>query len=287
MCIRDRLGSMAMAFVKVSIASRNWRAPDCATPSAMKRSTFVGSADSAAWARAMGPVSDWERYSTPAGERYCTDCAEAAVDATAMAMNAEPSRRPRDNFPPASKRFKRGQTPTESNDRMYALIRFGRSLTPIRSKRTHLTRIAGRRVRALMRDRRASDGTRTPHHEHADQPRADAAGDRRADRCILPRVRQRSGRRDVGHHDRPPDRQRYGPRMAHEERDGGRQPEDTIDEHSGGHRLLQRRACVRELTQAVVETHQPCVQQQQYRDDPCCLPPHPTSTGIGHLCSSA
>src|SRR4030095_16068803 len=128
------LGSMAMAFVKVSIASRNWRAPDCATPSAMKRSTFLGSADSAASARAMGPVSDWERYSTPAGERYCSDCAEAAVDARAMAMNAEASRRPRDNFPPASKHFKRGQTPTEPNERIHALIRFGRSLTPYGAK---------------------------------------------------------------------------------------------------------------------------------------------------------
>jgi len=75
--------------------------------------------------------------------------------------------------------------------------------------------------------------------------------------------------------------------MTHEERDGGRQPEDAIDEHPGGNRFLQRRVRFRELTQAVVETDHTRVQQQQYGDDPRCLPPHPTSAGIGHPCSGA
>ena len=65
-------GAIASPRVKVSIASRNCRAPDWATPSAMMRSTLRGSARARAWARATAPVSASERYSTPAGERYWT-----------------------------------------------------------------------------------------------------------------------------------------------------------------------------------------------------------------------
>src|SRR6266571_5653738 len=61
--------------VNVAIASRYWRTPDCATPSAMSLSALRGSAASTLSARAMAPVSRCERYSTPAGERYSTDCA--------------------------------------------------------------------------------------------------------------------------------------------------------------------------------------------------------------------
>src|SRR6266446_496489 len=60
--------------VNVAIASRYWRTPDWATPSAMMRSTLRGSAASTLSARVMAPVSRCARYSTPAGERYSTDC---------------------------------------------------------------------------------------------------------------------------------------------------------------------------------------------------------------------
>src|SRR5712664_4594948 len=40
----------------------------------MMRSTFLGSAARALSARAIALVSRCERYSTPAGERYSTDC---------------------------------------------------------------------------------------------------------------------------------------------------------------------------------------------------------------------
>src|SRR5215213_2884067 len=70
---------MASPLLNVLIASRNCRAPDCATPRSMKRCTFFGSALSAAWARAIGPVSTCDRYSTPAGDRYCTDWPNAGA----------------------------------------------------------------------------------------------------------------------------------------------------------------------------------------------------------------
>src|SRR5688572_17581864 len=44
----------------------------------MKRWTFFGSAARAACARATGPVSACERYSTPAGDLYWTDWPNAA-----------------------------------------------------------------------------------------------------------------------------------------------------------------------------------------------------------------
>src|SRR5438477_1883155 len=45
----------------------------------MMRSTLRGSAASARSARATPPVSGCDRYSTPAGERYCTDWLHAGV----------------------------------------------------------------------------------------------------------------------------------------------------------------------------------------------------------------
>src|SRR2546423_12246910 len=80
------------------MASRYWRTPDCATPSAMMRSTLRGSATSALSARAIAPVSRCARYSTPAGERYSTDCADrGAVRVTAAGGDTEKRRgAPRD-----------------------------------------------------------------------------------------------------------------------------------------------------------------------------------------------
>src|SRR5688500_1502476 len=52
------------------------------------RSTLAGSAASAAWARAIGPVSAWARYSTPAGDRYWTDWASAGALARSAATMA-------------------------------------------------------------------------------------------------------------------------------------------------------------------------------------------------------
>src|ERR1700674_4169631 len=55
----------------------------------MIRATLRGSAASARSARAIGPLSGCERYSTPAGERYCTDCAAAGIaPTTTIATNA-------------------------------------------------------------------------------------------------------------------------------------------------------------------------------------------------------
>src|SRR5262245_20763957 len=55
------------------MASRNCRAPDWATPRSMMRVTFLGSASSAARALLTASVSGSERYSTPSGDRYCSD----------------------------------------------------------------------------------------------------------------------------------------------------------------------------------------------------------------------
>ena len=73
------VGSIARPRLNVAIASRNCRAPDCATPSWIIRWMLRGSATSALSAWAIAPVSGCDRYSTPAGERYCTDCAADAV----------------------------------------------------------------------------------------------------------------------------------------------------------------------------------------------------------------
>ena len=86
--------------VKVAIASRYCRTPDCATPSAMNLSTLRGSAASALSARAIAPVSRWDRYSTPAGERYSTDCSRQSgarrlsrVDMVAILQHAASRRK--------------------------------------------------------------------------------------------------------------------------------------------------------------------------------------------------
>src|SRR5258705_11631653 len=71
------------------MASRYWRTPDWATPSAMILSTFRGSVASVLSARAMAPVSGCERYCTPAGDRYCTPWAWAVVAARDAATTAE------------------------------------------------------------------------------------------------------------------------------------------------------------------------------------------------------
>src|SRR5512144_232795 len=53
----------------------------------MMRSTFRGSWARALSALAIGPVSRCERYSIPAGERYCTDCPETGPAAAATASH--------------------------------------------------------------------------------------------------------------------------------------------------------------------------------------------------------
>ena len=68
-------GSISSPRVNVAMASRNCRAPDWATPRSMMRAMFFGSASSAARALLTASVSGSERYSTPSGDRYCTDCA--------------------------------------------------------------------------------------------------------------------------------------------------------------------------------------------------------------------
>src|SRR5262245_60677991 len=67
-------GSISSPRVNVAIASRNCRAPDWATPRSMMRTMFLGAASKAARAFLTASVSGSERYSTPSGERYCTDC---------------------------------------------------------------------------------------------------------------------------------------------------------------------------------------------------------------------
>src|SRR6185503_14482978 len=84
-------GSSSIPRENVRIASRNWRAPDCATPSAMIRSTLRASPRSALSARAIAPVSAWARYSTPAADLYCTDWADS--DETAATSNRSGGRR--------------------------------------------------------------------------------------------------------------------------------------------------------------------------------------------------
>src|SRR4051812_26529419 len=55
----------------------------------MKRCTFFGSALSAAWARAIGPVSGCDRYSMPAGDLYCTVWPNAGIDHAATRAHTE------------------------------------------------------------------------------------------------------------------------------------------------------------------------------------------------------
>src|SRR5689334_13781973 len=75
--------------VNVSIASRNCRAPDWATPRLMMSWTLRGSAASACCARAIGPVSAWDLYSTRAGDVYCTDWAWLGIASTLTARMAD------------------------------------------------------------------------------------------------------------------------------------------------------------------------------------------------------
>src|ERR1017187_1567164 len=76
---------MASPRVNVWMASRNCRMPDWAVPSWMNRSTLRGSVARACSARAIPPVSGCDRYSTPAGERYCTDWPAAGAETPATA----------------------------------------------------------------------------------------------------------------------------------------------------------------------------------------------------------
>src|SRR5438874_5144573 len=76
-------GSISSPRVNVAIASRNCRAPDWATPRSMIRAMSFGLASSAFRALLIASVSGSERYSTPAGDRYCSDCTPAWPAASA------------------------------------------------------------------------------------------------------------------------------------------------------------------------------------------------------------
>src|SRR5436190_22286656 len=171
-------GSISRPRENVRIASRTCRAPDCATPSAMIRSTFRASVRSALSARAIAPVSACARYSMPAADLYCTDCADR--DETAATSSGSSCRR-------IGRRLEALESATKTAQPLCCSRDLSRSCAPHREHRGVLSPgdAARDRVRVRVLSAAGTGPAVDVHHVHVPPRRMDASAVQHARPVLL------------------------------------------------------------------------------------------------------